>query len=136
MSTRAIIGIKNADGTITGAWQWNDGGKLTRRLNTYFNTFEKAKTLISVGMWSSMFTLNEKIDYQKFLQYLDKRYGPSKETKIYRQLGEIYLLQEQRYCQCTPEVYKDYAEMAGQDINHTYLFDTKTCRWVRDKDIT
>ena len=25
MSTRAIIGIENSDGTVTGAWQWNDG---------------------------------------------------------------------------------------------------------------
>lgn len=25
MSTRAIIGIKNENGTITGGWQWNDG---------------------------------------------------------------------------------------------------------------
>lgn len=25
MSTRAIIGIQNEDGSITGGWQWNDG---------------------------------------------------------------------------------------------------------------
>lgn len=34
MSTRAIIGIQNMDGTITGAWQWNDGMALATKMLT------------------------------------------------------------------------------------------------------
>lgn len=41
MSTRAIIGIQNNDGTITGAWQWNDGMNIASLLKREFDTLEK-----------------------------------------------------------------------------------------------
>lgn len=41
MSTRAIIGIQNEDGSITGGWQWNDGMGLAPLLCRQFNTNRK-----------------------------------------------------------------------------------------------
>lgn len=38
MSTRAIIGIQNENGSITGGWQWNDGMGLAPLLCRQFNT--------------------------------------------------------------------------------------------------
>lgn len=45
MSTRAIIGIRNEDGTITGGWQWNDGMGLISLLRKEFDTVERIQEL-------------------------------------------------------------------------------------------
>ncbi len=54
MSTRAIIGIQNNDGTITGAWQWNDGMNIASLLRREFDTLEKAQELIKNGVWNNI----------------------------------------------------------------------------------
>lgn len=38
MSTRAVVGILNADGTVTAGWQWNDSMNLPPILKKYFKT--------------------------------------------------------------------------------------------------
>lgn len=130
MSTRAIIGIKNPDGSILGAWQWNDGGYLTSILNKKFNTLEKAQALINVGMWSCIYTKRGK---KEFEEWCKDNFGSTTEHKYTELLG-MYLRKEDYYDN-TPTVYSNYEEMHGQDINHTYLFNPSTNKWVKDKDI-
>lgn len=51
MSVNAIIGYKREDGTFVGGLQWNNAGKLTNVLKSYFNSKEKIDNLISNGLW-------------------------------------------------------------------------------------
>lgn len=136
MSTRAIIGIKNADGTILGAWQWCDGNGLTSLLNKTFNTLEKAMSLINQGMWSTMFTQKEKDKYENWL--INDLYKDRPENvpyKSYTYINGLYLLRDKPHENRNPEIYQNYEDAAGQDINHTYLFNPVINKWVKDKDI-
>lgn len=136
MSTRAIIGIKNADGTILGAWQWCDGNGLTRLLNNKFDTFEKAMSLINQGMWSTMFTQKERDAFENWLindLYKDNPADVPHESYTY--INGLYLLKDKPHENRKPEIFQDYEEVSGQDINHTYLFNPVTNKWVKDKDI-
>lgn len=136
MSTRAIIGFKNPDGSIIGAWQWNDGGTITRKLNSHFNTIERAKKLINFGMWSSMFTTAEVDEFEDWLMKTSGKTSDELQPPVqYTYVCGVYLRQHENEWKQKPKLYRNYADMAGQDINHTYLFDTKTNRWVKDKDI-
>ena len=54
MSTRAIMGIVQSNGSFLGAWQWNDGGNILELLNRKFVDDKSVKDLLSVGMWSTM----------------------------------------------------------------------------------
>lgn len=38
MSTRAIVGYKRTDGTIIGAWRWNDGYNIKNDLKRDFKS--------------------------------------------------------------------------------------------------
>jgi len=135
MSTRAIIGIKKPDGTILGAWQWNDGDSLLQKLNKNVNTCEKAEELIQEGMWGSMFTRKEKADFEDwYINDLNK--GRTEfEPNEYAEKYNLFLLKNKHHKNRKPEIYQDYEDMSGQDINHTYLFNPTTCKWVKDKDI-
>lgn len=130
MSTRAIFGIQHEDGTITGAWQWNDGDILTSFLNRNFNTLEKAKELIANGVWGTMFTEKEKTD---FIECAEKEGWDISDT-TFLPIGKLFLT-KRAYYDNAPTVYKDYEDMAGQDINHTYIFNPTTNKWVKNKDL-
>lgn len=136
MSTRAIIGIKNPDGSILGAWQWNDGDCIINDLNRNFNTAEKARLLISQGMWSTMFTKTEMECYEKWLV---KDLYKGNEAKIpqhsYTEVCGVYLLKYPHHDGKGPETYSDFEEASGQDINHIFLFNPETSKWTKDKDL-
>lgn len=130
MSTRAIIGIKAENGTILGAWQWNDGAGLVPTLNKHFNTEEKARKLIEVGIWSSMFTEKEKDEYENWL--LNDLYKGRPEVAPDRNYVEVcgmYLLQNAHHRKWETQTYADFDDAMGQDINYLYLFDKKTGKW-------
>lgn len=137
MSTRAIYGIKQPDGTILGAWQWNDGDIPVAILNMHFDTEEKAKALIQEGMWGSMFFSKKAKDkYKDWL--VNNLYQENVDNVPYRNyvlVNDAYLLKEKHHEGRKPEVYADYKEASGQDINHIYLFNPATNKWVKDKDI-
>lgn len=136
MSTRAILGIKKADGSILGAWQWNDGAGLTGLLNKKFNSLDKAMSLISEGMWSTMFTRNEKDEFEDWLVNDLYKDSPDKVTpRKYIGLSDVYLLKYECHENRSPEIYTDFKEVSEQDINHIYLFNPKINKWVMNKDI-
>lgn len=134
MSTRAIIGIKNTDGTILGAWQWNDGDSILQKLNKYVNTRERAEELIHEGMWSSMFTCTEKEEFEDWYINVLNKGCTDLEPNKYTEKFNLYLLKHTHHKNRKPGTYKNFEDMAGQDINHTYLFNPATSKWVKDKD--
>lgn len=135
MSTRAIIGIKNPDGTILGAWQWNDGDSILQKLNKNADTHKKAEELIMEGMWGSMFTAKEKTEFEDWYVNDLNKGRTDFEPNDYTEKFDLFLLKHKHHKNRAPEVYQDYEDMAGQDINHTYLFNPSTCKWVKDKDL-
>lgn len=56
MSTRAYIGIKNSNGTVTAIYNHSDGGleNLGHLLNKYFKTEEQVRELVDIGFISSV----------------------------------------------------------------------------------
>lgn len=141
MSTRviskAVIGIKNPDGSIICAWQWNDGDKLTRKLNSHFNTVEKAKKLISYGAWSYMFTADEVEDFEDWLAKSegDPNFEYLQQPAHYAHVCGLFLRQNENERNQRAVKYRNYTEMLSQAVCYSYLFDTKTNRWVKGKDI-
>lgn len=130
MSTRAIIGIKNEDGTITGAWQWNDGDMSTSFLNSHFNTLDKAKELIAQGAWGTLFTAEEKDNFEALMRKSECDISYISFVSV----GELFITKQAHYSN-DPAMYKDYINMAEQDINHTFLFNPLTSKWIKDEDI-
>jgi len=130
MSTRAILGIENEDGTILGAWQWCDGAGLSSVLNKTFNTVEKAMLLINEGTWSTMFTQNEMEDYEHWL--ITDLYKGHESDVPYHSYGDVLgvkLLRYKHHEDKAPVVYSSYDDAIGQDINFLYLFDKDTNKW-------
>lgn len=124
MSTRAIIGIENKDGSITGLWQWNDGSCMKKILNKHFNTIEKAKELISLGVINNIFTEEEADGYDKWCKE-----NNIKKDGDYILLHGVKILQQFRHKGKEPETYENIMYAIGQDINYLYLFDEKTNTW-------
>ena len=59
MSTRAVIGVVQYDGSFLGAWQWCDAGYIIDKLNKKFIDDKSVKELLSVGMWKAMYGARE-----------------------------------------------------------------------------
>ena len=54
MSTRAIVGYKRSDGTVVGAWCWNDGYDIKDDLKRDFKSLLDVNFLLEVGMFSTI----------------------------------------------------------------------------------
>lgn len=136
MSTRTIIGVKNVDGTILGAWQWNDGDSIINLLNRHFNTFGKAMSLINEGMWSSIFTQREKDEHEKWL--IEDLYKGRVGKMPYRKyicIHGVYLLKYIHHECCEPQLYSSYESAIKEDIGCIYLFDSVANIWRMNQDI-
>lgn len=130
MSTRAIIGIINDEGSVLGAWQWSDGKGLLPILNKVFNASEKAMSLINEGTWATMFfSKAEKEEFEDWL--VNDLYRGRKQEVPEHSYEDVYGVQLLKYKHHTGKavVYQNYEEAIGQDINYLYLFDPKTNYW-------
>lgn len=121
MSTRAIIGIRNNDGTITGAWCWNDGYDIIESLRKDFITKESIDFLLKLGMFNTIFTEESAADYKKWC----KNQGIDCSDKEFYEYGNSLILQDERYKDREAETYKDMKDALGQDINVLYIADGK-----------
>ena len=130
MSTRAIIGIRTTNGAILGAWQWCDGEGMAPMLNKHFPTEEKAMQLINQGMWSTMFTADEKEEYENWLvNDLCKGDASRVSYHSYTEICGMHLLRHEHHENRPPEIYPNLEDALGQDINFLYLFDRESGEW-------
>lgn len=127
MSTRAIIGIKNADGSITGAWCWCDGYDIKDMLLKSFTTTEDVDFLLAQGMFETIMTQEGAIDYVDFL----KKNGIVSDDKRFICYKGSFIMSDIRHESRTAEIYKDIDAASGQDINVLYLFENE--QWLMYK---
>lgn len=123
MSTRAIIGIKRNDGSILGAWQWNDGNDLEELLNCYFGNDELAEELVQQGVFSSLMTTGDAERVKRDLLKIGicSNYIPFHGAAVFPadKRGQFF--------EGVPTVYADLEDALGQDINYVYLWENG--RW-------
>lgn len=140
MSTRAIIGIENSDGTITGAWQWNDGLGLAPLLRSQFNTLEKAKELIKNGVWNNIVAPKETDRLRRYMGWTE-----NDDSCYYLvSVGECHLLKEKpndtaAFCFAENNgvtinvdgsmTFANFEITNEQDIDCIYLFQPETNEW-------
>jgi hypothetical protein len=125
MSTRAIVGVVQKDGTFLGAWQWSDGGTILDILNRKFNTDETVKELLSVGAWQIMLGPRQ---WKEYCDYTKKQYGWPEPQHIV--VNNVYFKKES-YCANKPTVYKNIIDAANEDINYVYVYDRENHKWKR-----
>jgi len=140
MSTRAIIGIQNKDGTITGGWQWNDGKGLLPALKRNFDTLDKVKTLISNGVWNNLVKPRNKKTLECYTEWSKRENSDYYIVPV----GECHLLKERpndnaEFCfggddgitinEDGSMTFEDFECANGQDISYLYLFYPETREW-------
>lgn len=124
MSTRAIVGMKNADGSIRGMWIWNDGMGLKQLLVKNFHTIDEINSLIELGMINCLYT-------EKAAKELDewRRDNHIVKEGEWISFRKARAYREFRHIEREPEVYANMEEARGQDINYLYLYDPETNSW-------
>lgn len=127
MSTRAIIGVKNADGSITGAWCWCDGYDIKDMLLKSFTTAEDVEFLLAQGMFETIMSQEGVIDYVDFL----KKNGLASDDKKFICYKNAFIMSDKRHEDRAAEVYRDIDTASGQDINVLYLFENE--QWLMYK---
>lgn len=140
MSTRAIIGIKNLDGTITGAWQWNDGMGLLPLLRKQFNTTEKVHELVKNGIWNNIVSPKDNETLKHFTEWTKRENSDYYLVPV----GKCHLLKEKpcdnaEYCFNGDDgitinkdgsmTFRNLETANGQDINYLYLYHPDTNKW-------
>lgn len=140
MSTRAIIGIQNANGTITAGWQWNDGMSKLPLLRKYFGTLEKVQELVKNGVWNNLVPTEEKNLLDHFAEWTK---CPNSDYYLVS-VKDCHLLKEKPcdnalFCFGSDEcitvnddgsmTFDSFETANGQDINYLYLFYPDTNEW-------
>ena len=140
MSTRAIIGIQNNDGSIKGGWQWNDGMNLKSLLKSQFDTIEKVNELISNGVWNNIVSPRDKKTLDHFTEWTKRDNSDYYIVSV----GKCHLLKEKpndnaEFCFGGDEgiiindngsmTFENFERALGQDINYLYLFYPETKEW-------
>lgn len=140
MSTRAIIGIQNSDGSITGGWQWNDGKGLLPLLKKYFPTEDKIERLITSGVWNNIAAPEDVHKLELFFEFSKRK------NSNYHliQVEDCQLLKEKpcdnaEFCFGEDEgitvntdgsmTFENFKTANGQDISYLYLFSKETKTW-------
>ncbi len=128
MSTRAYIGIKNENGTVTAIYNQSDGGldNLGHLLRKYFKTEESVKELLGFGYISSVQDL-ETYNYCKenFSSFNDaewKELNTVSDCKI-----RLIPVREKA------ETLNDIEEVMGCMICYAYLFVPSENKWYYTK---
>ena len=127
MSTRALIGFENKDGTFTGTWCWHDGHveDLGLTLKEHFNSAEQVKELLDkTGTVSSIMTEAEYADY---LNVCEENGYTAKNAVRLAGVSDIVLI---GISPLKAETYKDLNEAMGQDINNLFVFNQEDKTWM------
>ena len=119
MSTRAIVGYKRTDGTVVGAWCWNDGYNIKKDLERDFTSLVDVNFLLEAGMFNTIYTEKE---YSDFLEWA-KSENIDLSEKIFIPYGKSIIVQDKRHIDTEPSEYESMEEVMGQDINIAYVFE-------------
>lgn len=119
MSTRAIVGYKRTDGTIVGAWCWNDGYDIKNDLKRDFKSLLDVEFILEVGMFSTIYSKKE---YEDFLEW-SKTENIDISDKIFTTYGKSIIMQDKHHIGREPIEYNTIEEVLGQDINVAYIFE-------------
>lgn len=119
MSTRAIIGVRNNQGGITGAWCWNDGYNIFNDLKRDFSSDAGIDYILNMGMFNTIFSEKEA---EEFKSWRKENGIEVNETEFFH-FGNSVILQDKRYRDRVAEHYKDLDEVLGQDINVAYIYE-------------
>lgn len=128
MSTRAYIGIKNENGTVTVIYNHSDGGleNLGHLLRKYFKTEEQVRELIDTGFISSI------QDMETYREFKKSLYG-FKDTE-WKNLNsvvgiKIHLMPVGE----DATTLNSIEETIGYMIGHAYLFVPEENKWYYTK---
>jgi hypothetical protein len=133
MGTRAYIGVKNNNGTITAAYNQCDGGldNLGHILRKHFKSEEQVRELVAFGEISSVQDY-ETYEYckNKFSSFDDSEWKDLQNTTDIK----VHLMP----CSEQPEELNDINEVMGCMINYAYLFDPEENKWyyTKGKDLS
>lgn len=119
MSTRAIVGYKRTDGTIIGAWCWNDGYNIKNDLKRDFKSLLDVEFILEVGMFSTIFSKKE---YEDYIEW-SKKENIDISNKIFTSYGKSIIVQDKHHIGREPVEYNTIKEVLGQDINVAYIFE-------------
>lgn len=119
MSTRAIVGYKRTDGTVVGAWCWNDGYNIKKDLERDFTSLVDVNFLLEAGMFNTIYTEKE---YSDFLEWA-KSENIDLSEKIFIPYGRSIIVQDKRHIDTEPSEYESMEEVMDQDINIAYVFE-------------
>ena len=119
MSTRAIVGYKRTDGTIIGAWCWNDGYNIKNDLKRDFKSLLDVEFILEVGMFSTIYSKKE---YEDYIEW-SKTENIDIPNKIFTPYGKSINVQDKHHIGREPVEYNTIEEVLGQDINVAYIFE-------------
>ena len=119
MSTRAIVGYKRSDGTVVGAWGWNDGYDIKNDLKRDFKSLLDVNFLLEVGMFSTIYSQKE---YEDFVAWA-KEENIDISDKVFTKYDKSIIMQDKHHIGREPGEYKDMEDVLGQDINVAYIFE-------------
>ena len=110
MSTRSMIAVRQADGTIKGMWKhWDGYPSYMCEMFYSFQSRELAEELVKFGDCESVFS-------EEYLQTHLDDYDKSKLTR----LSNGYYI---HYGQGEPKVYANCKDCFGEDIEYLYVWD-------------
>lgn len=119
MSTRAIVGYKRTDGTVVGAWCWNDGYNIKKDLERDFTSLVDVNFLLEAGMFNTIYAEKEHSDFFEWA----KSENIDLSEKIFIPYGRSIIVQDKRHIDTEPSEYESMEEVMGQDINIAYVFE-------------
>lgn len=119
MSTRAIVGFRRSDGTIVGAWNWNDGYDIEDDLVRDFKSLMDVHFLLELGMFSTIFSQKEYDDYVAWAHKEDIDVS----DRVVVKYGKSVILQDKHHLDREPAEYTDLDHALAQDVNIVYLFE-------------
>jgi len=128
MSTRAYIGIKNENGTVTAIYNHSDGGleNLGHLLRKYFKTEEQVRELIGVGFISSI------QDMETYRELKKSCYGfkEAEWKNLNSVIGiKIHLMPVDE----NATILNSIEETIGYMIGYAYLFVPEENKWYYTK---
>ncbi len=128
MSTRAYIGIKNEDGTVSAIYNHSDGGldNLGDILKNHFKTEESVRELVGLGFISSIQELET-------YEYCKNTFHSFDESE-WKDLQTVSGLKIHAMPVGGPaEKLNNIEDVMGSMIAHAYLFEPKENMWYYTK---